>query len=123
MAKRKPRKKKPPFTIPSDIYNALGVPAHLRDRVALIEVQAKYCALVEAVLKLTDKPIEVSLERVQQLVDMTADTPIEEQMMVVEEGHLTHDQHGVIRLRLATDEEKRRGILKARLNQMGPSRN
>lgn len=109
------------FQLPHEQMNAVGVPDHLRDHVALQVQTAKYNALVEAVMKLTDgEPIEIDLNRVKDILAMTPLTDPRESVMVVES---TEEKDPRVYVRLATVDEIQAANRRYALARMGGRRN
>lgn len=108
--------------LPHELLNAVGVPNHLRAGVAYQVLAAKYCALLEQVMKLTGgQPVEINLERVKEILAMDPfKTDPREFVMIVE---TTEEQDPRVYVRLATVDEVRDANRRYALAHMGGRRN
>jgi hypothetical protein len=111
------------FYLPHEAFNALGIPNEQRAQIAYMVLSAKYCALVEAVMKLNGgKPVRVSLERAKEIAGMDQRTDPRRMVMVAETK--PGGQPGeFIDVRLATVDEIRAANQRYVLSRMGPRRN
>jgi hypothetical protein len=114
---------RPEFLLPHEILAGGGVPDALRDDVQYRVVTSKYCALVEAAMKVTGgEPLRVSLERVKEIHAMTHHTDPSETVMVAETkpGGIPGP---IIEVRLATIAEIQDANRRYALSRMGARRN
>lgn len=110
------------FMLPHELMDGARIPDGLRDRVGYQIVCAKYLAFVEQVMHLTGgEPVEVSAERVKEIVAFTHLTDPREVVMVKEET----DEPGadIYRVSLATVEEIQAANRRYALSRMGARRN
>lgn len=110
------------YLLPHEILDGAGVPDRLRADVAYKVQAAKYCALVEAVMKLTGgEPVEVNLERVREILVMDPFKTDPREFVMVAETTEKNDPR--IYVRLATVDEIRNGNRRYALSRMGGRRN
>jgi hypothetical protein len=111
------------FLLPHEFMEGAGVPDEYRAVVSYQVLCAKYCALVEQVMKLTDgEPVRISLERAKEILAMNHATDPRDFVMVVEAkpGGLPGEH---VDIRLASVDEVRAANHRYALSRMGPGRN
>jgi hypothetical protein len=111
------------YLLPNEIFDRVGVPDAFRAETAYRVLAAKYCALVEAVMKITGgEPVEISLDRAMEINAQTHLTDPRETVIVTERKK--DDAPGpVVYVGLATPDEVRAANRRYALQQMGARRN
>jgi hypothetical protein len=109
------------FSLPNEAL--AGVPQALRAQVAYQVLAAKYCALVEAAMKITGgEPVEIDLDRVKEIHAQTHLTDPREAVVVAERKK--DDAPGpTVYVGLATPDEVREANRRYALQRMGARRN
>jgi hypothetical protein len=114
----------PEFLLPNEMLAGAGVPDAFRGDVQYRVVTAKYCALVEAAMKLTGgEPLQLDLDRVKEILAMTHLTDPREMVMVAEEKDSPGEPGPLITVRLATVAEIQTANRRYALQRMGARRN
>lgn len=111
------------FLLPHEVLDAVGVPNAARAHVAYQVLAAKYVALVEAVVKKTGEPIEISLDRVKEIYDQDALTTDPAEVAMVAERKLNSEPGPIVFVGLASVEEIRAANRRYALARMGARRN
>lgn len=111
------------FRLPHEVLDGARVPDEMRAHVAYRVLAAKFCALVEAVIKKTGEPIEISLDRAQEILDQDPLTSDVRSVVMVAERKLNDAPGPIVLIDLATVEEIRAANRRYALSRMGARRN
>jgi hypothetical protein len=113
----------PEFLLPHEILSGVGVPDAMRAEVQYRVVTGKYCAIVEAAMKVTGgEPLQISLDRVKEILSMTTLTDPREMVMVAELKN-PPGPGPLVDVRLATIQEIQDANRRYALSRMGARRN
>jgi len=114
----------PEFLLPHEILSGVGVPDAMRAEVQYRVVTGKYCAIVEAAMRVTGgEPLQMSLDRVKEILAMTPRTDPREMVIVVEEKAPPGEPGPLVNVRLATVAEIQDANRRYALLRMGARRN